>query len=150
MTAITWAYQSVDIQIRPNIGVDETFTLCVKKWKKGVLHLFPVFSSAHRSCGSIYVKPQVPASPHPNAGLLQPDCYMTALKLYLASQYIFTAALDRQVFSALQNPTFGHVLYLPVLTCIHISVSLLLFVPVSFRLSQWTPELPLLPLLTDC
>lgn len=75
--------------------------------------------------------------------------YMTPLKLYLTSQYMFTVQADQQVCTALQNPTFSLFLSRSLSSCIRcihpfltlsLSVSLLLFLSVAFPLSVWFPK----------
>lgn len=72
-------------------------------------HLFPVFSSANCSCLSIYVKPAVHVSSHPDGRFPQSTCSCLLRSNLespsLASRYIFKVQADQQVCTALQkNP----------------------------------------------
>lgn len=126
--------------------IDETplsLFVCVKKKKKkgSCSLLFPVFSSANCSCVSIYVKPPVHVSPHPNARFLQWTCscllHDSLEPVSLASRYIFTVQADQQVCTALQkNPTFSLSVTFSIFLCqMHSSLSLSLSISLCLSFS---------------
>lgn len=92
---------------------ETSFSLFVymKKTNRFCLHIYFLFSVQHTA--AVYplmsnhqcLYPHIPLSGSYNKPVAV--CFMTALKLYLASQYIFTVQADQQVCTALQNPTFS-------------------------------------------
>lgn len=110
------------------------------------LHLFPVFSSALSSCVSIYVKPPNVCNPHIPVSCceLVAACCMTALMPYLlVSRCVFSYCVDWSAgvhcYINLSFLSFCHIFYLPVSNAdssLFVSVSLLLFLIMSFPLSQ--------------
>lgn len=131
--------------------------VCVEK-KKFCIHIYFLFSVQFMAAVYPFMSNHQCLYPHiPVPGSYTKPvavCFMTALKLYLTSQYISTIQVDQQVCTALQNPL--SLLLSRFLSscvrCIHpslsfsltislsMSVSLLLFLSVSFPLSVCLPN----------
>lgn len=114
--------------------------------------MFPVFSSANCSCLTIYVKPPVHVSSHPDDRFPQSACSCLLRSNLespsLASRYIFKVQADQQVCTALQKkPTFSLSVTFSIFLCqiplsLCVSVSLLLSplsVPHRLPRSRYSP-----------